>query len=81
MTEEDNALFKRVFGFIFGVGIFEELIKLIPVYFFIKHSKEPLLPQTVVFYGLISGIGFAVFESVVYQIGVNSQLDYKTSFL
>jgi RsiW-degrading membrane proteinase PrsW (M82 family) len=80
MTEKDNSLFNRVVGFIFGVGIFEELIKLIPVYFFIKYSKEPLLPQTVVFYGLISGIGFGVFEGVVYQIGVNSQLDYKTSF-
>ena len=80
LIEDDNPFINRIIGFIFGVGIFEELIKLIPVYFFIKYSKEPLLPQTVVFYGLISGIGFGVFEGVVYQIGVNSKLDYNTSF-
>jgi RsiW-degrading membrane proteinase PrsW (M82 family) len=80
LIEEGNPLINKVIGFIFGVGIFEELMKLIPVYFFIKYSREPLLPQTVVFYGLISGIGFGVFEGVVYQIGVNSKLDYNTSF-
>lgn len=80
LIDEGNSFSNRIIGFIFGVGIFEELIKLIPVYFFIKYSKEPLLPQTVVFYGLISGIGFGVFEGVIYQISVNSKLDYNTSF-
>ena len=80
LIEEDSPFINRVIGFVFGVGVFEELIKLLPVYFFIKYSKEPLFPQTVVFYGLISGIGFGVFEGVVYQIGVNSKLDYNTSF-
>jgi RsiW-degrading membrane proteinase PrsW (M82 family) len=80
LIEDESPFISRVIGFVFGVGIFEEFIKLLPVYFFIKYSKEPLLPQTVVFYGLISGIGFGVFEGVVYQIGVNSKLDYNTSF-
>ena len=80
LIDESNSFYNRIIGYIFGVGIFEELIKLIPVYFFIKYSKAPLLPQTVVFYGLISGIGFGVFEGVVYQISVNSKLDYSTSF-
>jgi RsiW-degrading membrane proteinase PrsW (M82 family) len=80
LIKEGNSFVNQVIGFVFGVGIFEELIKLLPVYLFIKYSKEPLLPQTVVFYGLISGIGFGVFEGVIYQIGVNSKLDYNTSF-
>ena len=80
LIDEGNSFVNQVVGFIFGVGIFEELVKLLPVYFLIKNSKSPLLPQTVVFYGLISGIGFGVFEGVVYQIGVNSKLDYNTSF-
>ena len=80
LIEEGNSFFNQVIGFVFGVGIFEELVKLLPVYFFLKYSKEPLLPQTVVFYGLISGIGFGVFEGVIYQINVNSKLDYNTSF-
>jgi RsiW-degrading membrane proteinase PrsW (M82 family) len=80
LIEDESPFISRVIGFVFGVGVFEEFIKILPVYFFIKYSKEPLLPQTVVFYGLISGIGFGVFEGVVYQIGVNSKLDYNTSF-
>lgn len=80
LIDEGNSFINRIIGYTFGVGIFEELIKLIPVYFFIKYNKEPLLPQTVVFYGLISGIGFGVFEGVIYQISVNSKLDYNTSF-
>jgi RsiW-degrading membrane proteinase PrsW (M82 family) len=80
LIEEGNSFVNQVVGFVLGVGIFEELVKLLPVYFFLKYSKEPLLPQTVVFYGLISGIGFGVFEGVIYQISVNSKLDYNTSF-
>ncbi len=80
LIEEGNSFVNQVIGFVFGVGVFEELVKLLPVYLFLKYSKEPLLPQTVVFYGLISGIGFGVFEGVIYQINVNSKLDYNTSF-
>lgn len=80
LIEEGNSIVNQVIGYVFGVGLFEELIKLLPVYFFIKNSKQPLFPQTVVFYGLISGIGFGVFEGVGYQISVNSNYDYGTSF-
>ncbi len=80
LIEEGNSFVNQVIGFVFGVGVFEELVKLLPVDLFLKYSKEPLLPQTVVFYGLISGIGFGVFEGVIYQINVNSKLDYNTSF-
>jgi RsiW-degrading membrane proteinase PrsW (M82 family) len=73
-------LFLKLTGFIFGVGLFEEFVKVIAVYIFIRRSSEPLVPQTVVFYGLISGIGFGVFEGVVYQVTVNAQLDYSSSF-
>jgi RsiW-degrading membrane proteinase PrsW (M82 family) len=38
------------------------------------------LPQTVVFYCLISGIRFGLFEVVTYQLSVNSPLDYNNSF-
>lgn len=70
----------RVVGFVFGVGVFEELIKAIPLFYLAARSKEPQQPQTIVFYGLISGIGFGVFEGVMYQITVNSKLGYNESF-
>jgi protease PrsW len=80
LTEDHQPFFSRLIGFIFGVGAFEETIKFLPVFLITRLSKEPLKPQTVVFYGLISGIGFGVFEGVQYQILVNSKLDYNTSF-
>ncbi len=77
---DSNNFFSRLIGFIFGVGVFEELVKALPLFYICSRSKDPQLPQTAVFYGLISGIGFGVFEGVMYQIGVNSKLDYNHSF-
>ena len=80
LTKPNMGFFSHLIGYIFGVGVFEEFVKLLPVFLLLKKSKEPLVPQTVVFYGLMSGIGFGVFEGVVYQLTVNNQLDYGTSF-
>jgi RsiW-degrading membrane proteinase PrsW (M82 family) len=80
LANENNSFLNRLIGFTLGVGVFEEFVKLLPVYLLLRKSKEPLIPQTVVFYGLMSGIGFGVFEGVVYQLTVNNQFDYGTSF-
>lgn len=80
LADEDQDFVSQFIGFTFGVGVFEEFVKLLPVYLLLRNSKEPLIPQTVVFYGLISGIGFGVFEGVIYQLTVNSHLDYSQSF-
>ena len=80
LTKPNMGFFNHLIGFVFGVGVFEEFVKLLPVFLLLKNSKEPLQPQTVVFYGLMSGIGFGVFEGVIYQLTVNNQLDYGTSF-
>jgi RsiW-degrading membrane proteinase PrsW (M82 family) len=80
LTKPNQGFLSHLIGFTFGVGVFEEFVKLLPVFLLLRKSKEPLLPQTVVFYGLMSGIGFGVFEGVVYQLTVNNQLDYGASF-
>lgn len=67
-------------GFVLGVGITEEFAKALPVYILAKRANEPLIPQTVVFYGLMSGIAFGVFEGVQYQTTVNANLDYTSAF-
>ncbi len=59
---------------IFGIGIVEEFIKALPVILILYYTKYVLRPQTAVFYGLISGIAFGVFEGVQYQMGPNFQL-------
>ena len=80
LTEPEANLISRLVGFVFGVGVFEEFVKLLPVYLILRKSSVPLKPQTVVFYGLISGIGFGVFEGVIYQLTLNKELDYQSSF-
>jgi RsiW-degrading membrane proteinase PrsW (M82 family) len=80
LTETNRGFLSHLIGFTFGVGVFEEFVKLLPVYILLRNSKEPLIPQTVVFYGLMSGIGFGVYEGVGYQLTVNNHLDYGSSF-
>lgn len=79
LTESGNVLL-RLIGFILGVGLTEETIKALPLLFLLRNSKEPLVPQTLVFYGLISGIGFGVLEGVHYQTTTNTTLSYDAAF-
>ena len=67
-------------GYVLGVGLTEEFVKMVPLLFLIRRAREPLLPQTLVYYGLMSGIAFGVFEGVEYQTTVNVQADYTTAF-
>lgn len=77
---ENGGFLTRLMFFVFAVGVTEELTKTIPVWIIANRAKEPLIPQTMVFYGLISGLAFGVFEGVQYQMGVNAELDYTSSF-
>jgi RsiW-degrading membrane proteinase PrsW (M82 family) len=70
----------RLIGYIFGVGLMEETVKALPLLLIICRAKEPYIPQSLVFYGLMSGISFGVFEGVQYQMTVNTQLDYANAF-
>ena len=70
----------NVVGYTLGVGVTEELVKAIPLLIIYRSAKDPLLPQTLVYYGLMSGIAFGVYEGVQYQMGVNAQLDYASAF-
>lgn len=68
---ESRRLFPRFVGMFLGVGISEEICKAAVVYFVATRPGRVLLPQTVVLYGMISGLGFGCFEGVGYQIAVN----------
>ena len=70
-----NAPFPlSIVGYIAGVGLTEEFAKMIPLLVLAHRAKEPLLPQTLVYYGLMSGIAFG-------QTTVNTQVDYTTAFV
>lgn len=70
----------NIVGFVLGVGLTEELAKMLPLLLILWKAKEPLIPQTMVFYGLMSGISFGVYEGVQYQMTINAQQAYDVSF-
>lgn len=76
----DTTFPLSVIGYTLGVGLTEELAKAVPILIILYRAKEPLIPQTVVYYGLISGIAFGVWEGVEYQMTVNAQQEYTVSF-
>lgn len=76
----ENGFFLNLIFYIFAVGVTEELSKQVPLYILEARTKEPIIPQTLVYYGLMSGIAFGVFEGVEYQLTVNMELDYGDSF-
>ena len=59
---------------ILGIGVVEELVKVLPVFLILYFSKNVIKSQTAVFYGLMSGIAFGVYEGVNYQLGPNFQM-------
>lgn len=79
--EGARTLMGKALYYVCGVGVTEELAKALPLFFITARAREPLVPQTMVFYGLISGIAFGVFEGVQYQMTVNSELGYSESFM
>jgi RsiW-degrading membrane proteinase PrsW (M82 family) len=71
----------NIVGFVLGVGLTEEFVKMVPLLVLVRRAKEPMLSQTLVYYGLMSGIAFGVFEGVKYQTQVNIEADYTTAFI
>lgn len=56
-----------------GVAMVEELAKLFPLYFL---WPARLRPRAMMFYGLISGLGFGIYEGVAYQSSYNLQVSF-----
>ena len=79
--EGAQTLLGNTLFYIGGVGLTEEFAKALPLLIITSRARQPLVPQTMVFYGLISGIAFGVFEGVQYQMTVNSDYGYSESFL
>ena len=69
LIQAPNAIF-RLLGFIFGVGVPEEACKAL-VLFSLWRRLGPLPPQTMLFYGLMAGLGFGIYEGVDYQRRLN----------
>lgn len=73
LLDSENPALSLV-SYVFGVGLTEEFFKVVPILLILHFSKYVMMPQTMVYYGLISGVAFGVFEGVQYQMGANFQL-------
>ncbi len=67
---QSRDLLSRLFGFTVAVGLPEELCKALPLLVLLKKS-DPLPPQVMLFYGLMAGLGFGIYEGVSYQMDRN----------
>jgi RsiW-degrading membrane proteinase PrsW (M82 family) len=57
------------FGWVLGVGVCEELCKIVPVVGYVLWTRSAAKPFTVVLIGVFSGLGFAAFENLLYNAG------------
>jgi RsiW-degrading membrane proteinase PrsW (M82 family) len=79
MVDSKNFL-ARVLGMLFGVAINEEICKAAVILWLVRRPGSILMPQTVVFYGMISGLGFGIYEGVNYQQTLNRQQGVDTAY-
>ena len=67
---QSDDLSLRLVGFLFGVGLPEELCKLVMVYVLSRRADE-YSPRIMLYYGLMCGLGFGIYEGVSYQLERN----------
>jgi RsiW-degrading membrane proteinase PrsW (M82 family) len=65
MCQSKNLLV-ALLGFVFHVGLCEELCKLLPCLIYLVWKRRAVDPMVVVEIGIFSGLGFAAFENVSY---------------
>ncbi|MEZ4958000.1 MAG: PrsW family glutamic-type intramembrane protease [Saprospiraceae bacterium] len=65
LADSKNSMVS-LFGFVFQVGIWEEMFKAIPLVIFLKMNNQKLDPLHLVTIGVFSGLGFAAFENLHY---------------
>ena len=70
----------RFIGMLVGVSLLEEGLKQVFVYITINKGKEITLPRTAIFYGMIAGLAFGIFEGVEYQVGLNKTLNTDDNY-
>ena len=58
----------QLLGYVFGVGVVEECVKGLPLYFWFLIQKKPTTPREAAYAGVLSGLAFGVAEAVGYSI-------------
>lgn len=63
---QSHAFIWRMLAFILGVGVCEELCKALPLLLFGRNKPKLLTPRNAIYFGIMSGLGFALAEVVEY---------------
>ena len=63
----------RFIGMFFAAGVPEEICKAAVIFWLVRRKGVICVPQTIVLYGLFSGLGFGINEGVCYQLGINHE--------
>ena len=67
-ASRDAGVVQRVAGFIFGVGITEELVKALPILWIFLRNREPGTLREITYLGCVSGFALGVAEAVAYSV-------------
>jgi len=78
---DSSEFWPRFSGFLLGVGLSEELCKAAIVLLIVWRARVPFTPSTIVLYGMMSGLGFGIFEGIFYQQYVNPNAGEETGYL
>ena len=62
------GLFERAVSFLFGVGLCEEIVKAIPLFWIFLRNREPGTVREITYLGCVSGFAFGVSEAVYYSL-------------
>lgn len=77
---KSHNILSRFIGMFFGVGVHEELCKAVILFWIARRPGKLLMPQSMVFYGMISGLGFGIYEGVGYQMSINRGLQIDNAY-
>ena len=69
-TRQANWFAVQWLGYVIGVGVPEEFCKALVLLFIVKRFA-PIPPQAMLFYGLMAGLGFGIYEGISYQTSHN----------
>ena len=77
---DSKQFFFRFIGMFFAAGIPEEICKAAVIFWLVRRKGVVCVPQTIVLYGLFSGLGFGINEGVCYQLGINREQGVDSAY-
>lgn len=76
----ERSFILNLIGYVGGVGLTEEVCKAIILFYLMRRNPAPS-PNTLLFYGLMAGLGFGIREGINYQTGENLGLSKAGYYL